>query len=243
MDDAAGPRGAVLLADDEPAIRKGFARMLEAEGFSVETVRDGAAAVEAFKARRHDLVLLDVMMPVVNGYAACEKIRALDAGVPVLFFTASESEAALVRGFGCGADDFIDKARSPAEFVARISAAVSRARARAASGAPRSVAVAGASVDFSRLEVVAPDGASARLSRSEADMLRLLCGEPGRVFSADEIFACLRGAGYSGEPSALRMLACRLRDKLGAAGAAIVSVRGAGYKFTPDAAAGEASRA
>ena len=97
--------GEILLVDDEPVIRRSFSAMLEAEGHKVRTARNGAEGVEKFAERRSDLVLLDVMMPKMNGITACGEIRKIDALVPILFFTAVPSEATLVRALGMGGDD------------------------------------------------------------------------------------------------------------------------------------------
>ena len=99
----------ILLADDERAVREGLKAMLVGEGFSVRTARDGADALAKFAEKRPDAVLLDVMMPKMNGFMACRQMRELDSLVPVVFLTAKDSEADQVRGMGLGADDFISK--------------------------------------------------------------------------------------------------------------------------------------
>lgn len=229
--------GRILLADDDSAVRRVFSSLLRAEGHEVEAVCDGDEAVEAFMERRHDLVLLDVAMPRKGGIEACREIRAADAQVPILFFTGCAAEEGLAKGLGAGADGYIEKMRGADELAVRAASALSRARARTGAGARGVLRLRGVEIDLHRLAVKRPAAADggeapqARLSRSEADMLRLLASEPGRVFSADEIFAAMHGDGYVGEPSAVRMLACRLREKLGPAGGAIVSARGAGYRL------------
>ena len=187
--------GEILLADDDPIARRGYRALLEGEGHSVRVARDGEDAVAKFAERRPDLVLLDVMMPRMNGIAACTEIRKSDPLVPILFFTAMPSEAGLVRGLGLGADDYIDKAKSPEELLARVAAALRRASAASAARSNGDeLALGGVTVDLAKM-VARGDGVSAELTKSEALFLRLLASEPGRYFSFDEI-ANARGVGY-----------------------------------------------
>ena len=223
--------GEILLADDDPIARRGYRALLEGEGHSVRVARDGEDAVAKFAERRPDLVLLDVMMPRMNGIAACAEIRKADPLVPILFFTAMPSEAGLVRGLGLGADDYIDKAKSPEELLARVAAALRRASATSAARSNGDeLALGGVTVDFAKM-VARGDGVSAELTKSEALFLRLLASEPGRYFSFDEIFAALRGEGYVGDDNAVRCLVKRLKARLGRAGALIANARGVGYKL------------
>ena len=107
------PRAEVLIAEDEPSARRGFRALFEGEGYAVRTARDGAEAVAKVLERRPDAVLLDVMMPKMNGIAACAEIRKSDPLVPILFFTAMPSDVGAVRALGLGADDYFEKAKSP----------------------------------------------------------------------------------------------------------------------------------
>ena len=133
----AGAAGDILLADDEPVVRKTYRALFEGEGYSVRTARNGEEAVAMFAERRPDLVLLDVMMPRMSGTAACAAIRGSDPLVPILFFTAMPSDVGAVRALGFGADDYIDKAKSPEELLARVASALRRSRA-AGTGAGKS---------------------------------------------------------------------------------------------------------
>ena len=99
----------ILLADDERAFRSGMKALLESEGFAVRTARDGEAAVRKFAERVPDVVILDVMMPRMNGFRACEEIRKTDRRVPVVFLTAKDDEVDQVRALGLGADDYVSK--------------------------------------------------------------------------------------------------------------------------------------
>ena len=208
------PRAEILIAEDEPSARRGFRALFESEGYAVRTARDGEEAVAKFIERRPDAVLLDVMMPKMNGIAACAEMRKADLLVPILFFTAMPSDVGAVRALGLGADDYIDKAKSPEELLARAAA----------------LGLGGVTVDFATM-TASGDGVSAELTKSEALFLRLLASERGRCFSFDEIFAALRGEGYIGDDNAVRCIAKRLKAKLGRAGELISNTRGIGYKL------------
>ena len=119
----------ILFADDDARMRRACRAMFESDGYEVATAKDGAEALAKFDAGRFDLVLLDVMMPKMNGLDACAEIRRRDALVPVLFFTAMPSEASAVKALGHGADDYIEKDRPPEELRARVRAALRRADA------------------------------------------------------------------------------------------------------------------
>jgi DNA-binding response OmpR family regulator len=222
-------KGDILVVDDELAARKSFRALLEGEGYSVRTARDGADALAKFSERRPDLVLLDVMMPRMNGTAACAEIRRLDPIVPILFFTAMPSDVGAVRALGFGADDYIEKSRPPEVLLARIAAALRR---QAAANAPRRdvLRLGAVEVDLSGMAAKGP-GVDVQLTRLEAQLLRLLSSERGRVFTYDEILSAVHGEGYVGEDSAVHTAVSRLKGKLGRAGALIATERGSGYRL------------
>ena len=222
------PRAEVLIAEDEPSARRGFRALFEGEGYVVRTARDGEDALAKFNERRPDAVLLDVMMPKMNGIAACAEIRKSDPLVPILFFTAMPSDVGAVRALGLGADDYIDKAKSPEELLARVAAVLRRA----SSARPRAdvLSLGGVTVDFATMTAYG-EGVSEELTKSESLFIRLLASERGKCFSFDEIFAALRGEGYVGDDNAVRCIAKRLKTKLGRAGELIANARGIGYKL------------
>jgi len=220
----------VLLVDDEAAIRRTFRVLLEGEGYDVRVARNADEALAKLAEARPDLVLLDVMMPGRNGFAVCTEIRKADKLLPVLFLTALDAEADQVRGFGLGADDYIPKATGDAELLARIRRALDRAAAYRTASVPADVLQLGQmTIDFARRTIRDAHGEVERLTSTETDLLRLLSSDRGRYFSADEIAAALRGAGYSVEGTTLRSQVSRLKTKLGAAGELIVNARGSGY--------------
>ena len=222
-------RAEILIADDEAAARRGFRALFEGEGYAVRTARDGEEALAKFRESRPDAILLDVMMPKMNGIIACAEIRRSDPLVPILFFTAMPSDVGAVRALGLGADDYIDKAKSPEELLARVAAVLRRASVIASDKRDK-LSLGGVTVDFATM-TASGDGVSAELTKSEALFLRLLASERGRCFSFDEIFAALRGEGYIGDDNAVRCIAKRLKAKLGRAGELISNARGVGYKL------------
>ena len=223
------PRAEILIAEDEPSARRGFRALFEGEGYAVRTARDGEEALAKFRESRPDAILLDVMMPKMNGIIACAEIRRSDPLVPILFFTAMPSDVGAVRALGLGADDYIDKAKSPEELLARVAAVLRRASVIASDKRDK-LSLGDVSVDFATM-TASGDGISAELTKSEALFLRLLASERGRCFSFDEIFAALRGEGYIGDDNAVRCIAKRLKAKLGRAGELISNARGVGYKL------------
>jgi len=222
----------ILLVDDERVLREGLNAQLVGEGFEVRTARDGEEAVAKFAERRPDLVLLDVMMPKMNGFRACEEIRRQDALVPIVFLTAKDSEADQVRGIGLGADDYISKDAGESLLVARIRRALERsavvAKMAAEVGHAR-LELGRISVDLESLVVYDGDVGIEHLTKTEAGILKILGSERGRYFSLDELITGLRGGGFACVDSMVYVHVFRLRQKLGAAADMIVQERGTGY--------------
>jgi DNA-binding response OmpR family regulator len=221
----------VLLVDDERAVRTGMARFLEGEGFEVETARDGVEALEKFSARTPDLVLLDVMMPRCNGFTACAEIRRLDPTVPIVFLTAMDSEAELVRALGLGADDFLSKSSGDAGKIARIRSALARHEAHRSASWNRRVALGRMTADIDSLTLSEDGRIVERLTKTEGDILSYLASRRGNIVSRGEIVDALRGEGFACEDGMLYVHVSNLRRKLGAAAALVVSERGAGYRL------------
>ena len=226
----------ILVVDDERALRDGIKAVLSGEGFEVRTARDGDEALKKIAEKRPDLVLLDVMMPKMNGFRCCEGIRETDRVLPVVFLTAKDAEADQVRGLSLGADDFVSKSASDAVLLARINRALERTNAigesvRSASGAM--IAIGAVRVDMKTFAVTEKDEEIARLTKTEADMLRFLAAHRGELVVADDIITELRGNGFACEDAMLYMHMCNLRKKLGSAGPMIVNKRGVGYILNP----------
>ena len=194
----------ILIVDDERMIRVGLVQLLSGAGFTVREARDGKSALAAVDERRPNLVLLDVMMPGMDGFKVCEKLLATDRDLPVVFLTAKDSESDQVRGLEVGADDFLLKTVGEEVLLARIRKALARTSRLAATAAPSG------------------------MTRTEADIYRLLSSARGKWFSYREIFNSIRGEGYYGDEGAIRTQMSRLREKL-SPGEKVESKRGFGY--------------
>ena len=222
----------ILIVDDERLIREGLKMVLAGEGFAVRTARDGDDALRKIAERKPDLVLLDVMMPRMNGFLACEAIRREDNLLPVLFLTAKDSEADQVRGIGLGADDYISKDCGDAVMLACIRRALSRAKSIAESVEKRSgapIRIGRAVVDPKSYKVMMDGKEVARLTKTEADLLDIFDSQRGGYFTADQLIEGLRGQGFACSDSMLYAHISNLRRKLGPAGGMLCSVRNAGY--------------
>lgn len=222
----------ILVVDDERVLRDGIRSVLSGEGFAVRTARDGDEALKKIAEKRPDLVLLDVMMPKMNGFKCCERIRETDRILPVIFLTAKDAEADQVRGIGLGADDFVSKSASDAVLLARINRALERSSAFVE--APRRVSgttiVLGAvSVDMRSFVVMEKGREISRLTRTEADILKLFNSRRGEPVLSDDIITELRGNGFACEDTMLYMHISNLRKKLGAAADFIITRHGFGY--------------
>lgn len=202
--------------------------LLEGEGFTVRTARDGQDALDKFTERPPDLVLLDVMMPKMNGFLVCEEIRRRDATVPIIFLTAKDTDADQIRGIELGGDDYVSKDTNDAALLSRVRRALRRTDNIIGQTATAKIVIGSVVVDVDRRQIV--DGTRVEeLTRSEVGLIRCLASQRGEIFSVEKIFAFLRGKGYVGDESAVRAHVKNLRKKLGRAGDSIVTVKTFGY--------------
>ncbi|MGN0846177.1 MAG: response regulator transcription factor [Kiritimatiellia bacterium] len=221
----------VLLAEDEEAIREGLVTLFESEGYSVQTVADGEAAVEMFRRSRPDLVLLDVMMPLKNGYVVCAEIRALDPHVPIVFLSARTDDSDELRGLTVGADDYIPKTASQAVMLAHLKSVLGRTRSQ--EEPTGDFLFSGLCIDAARFRLVSPDGAATDLTPREIEMLRYFGRHPGEILSRDALLTRFWGLDFEGNEATLSVAIGRLREKLGPIGSRIESVYGRGYRYSP----------
>ena len=217
----------ILLADDDQTLRRGLTRRLEMAGFSVRPARNGEEALSLFRAKRPDLLLLDINMPMLDGFAVCTQVRQVDPAVPILFLTANASEANEVYAFGCGADDFFDKADSPQLVMVRLRRALERAAC--ADGAASNVLTLGAVCVNLGNQTVTDGLSAAHLTSTEVGILRVLAASRGRWLTKDGLIAALRGVGFACEDSMVYAHVSRLRRKLGSAADFLLTERGSGY--------------
>ncbi len=221
----------LLVVEDEPGLRDGLVDLLTADGHQVVAAADGVAGLEAGVADPFDVVVLDVMLPRLDGLEVCRRLRAARPGTPILLLTARGSEDDKVRGLGDGADDYVTKPFSARELLARIRALGRRAPAEVADV----IDVDGITLDFAKLAAIR-DGARTSLTPREVGMLRWLHRHRGRVVSRSELLEKVFGVRGDLETRSVDMAIAVLRKKVErdpGKPVIIVSVKGAGYAWGP----------
>jgi DNA-binding response OmpR family regulator len=220
----------VLVVDDEDHILELARLYLSREGYQIETVTDGAEALARFGEVKPDLVVLDIMLPNVDGLTICREIRK-QSQVPIIMLTARDEVTDKVVGLELGADDYLTKPFHPQELVARAKALVRRARLEP--DQPKLVRAGRLEVDLERHEVRFGD-ARVQLRPKEFDLLALLARHPGRVFQRSELLDLVWGYDFPGYTRTVDVHVQQLREKLAAGGVAdptIQTVWGVGYKL------------
>ena len=220
----------VLVVDDEDHILELARLYLSREGYQIETVTDGANALARFGQVKPDLVVLDIMLPNVDGLTICREIRK-QSQVPIIMLTARDEVTDKVVGLELGADDYLTKPFHPQELVARAKALVRRARLEP--DQPKLVRAGRLEVDFERHEVRFGDG-RLQLRPKEFDLLALLARHPGRVFQRSELLDLVWGYDFPGYTRTVDVHVQQLREKLTAGGVTnptIQTVWGVGYKL------------
>lgn len=230
---AAPPR--ILVVEDDPTVSEVVTRYLEREGFTVEVAFDGAAGLERALADPPELVVLDVMIPSLDGFEVCRRLRAT-APVPVIMLTARGEEADRIVGLELGADDYVSKPFSPRELTARIKAVLRRATGMVAAGASEpSVLHAGALAVDTVSHEARREGELIPLTAREFDLLVHLMRHPRRAFRREELLEQVWGFAY-GDTSTVTVHVRRLREKVEADPAEprhVCTVWGVGYRFEP----------
>ncbi|HJH62781.1 MAG TPA: response regulator transcription factor [Firmicutes bacterium] len=203
----------ILVVDDESVMVKGIKFNLENEGYQVETGYDGQEAVDKARTGRFDLILLDLMMPKIDGLQACMKIREF-SNVPILMLTARGEDADKIIGFECGADDYITKPFNILEMKARIRALLRRAGQTAQQGRAATRLERGVIAIDTAERAAWRDGHSVELTAKEFDLIELLMRNPGRVYSRENLLNLVWGYEYIGELRTVDVHIRRLREKL-----------------------------
>jgi DNA-binding response OmpR family regulator len=220
----------VLVVDDEDHILELARLYLSREGYQVETVSDGADALGRIAQSRPDLVVLDIMLPNVDGLSICRELRR-QSQVPIIMLTARDEVTDKVVGLELGADDYLTKPFHPQELVARAKALVRRARLEP--DQPKLIRAGGLEVDLERHEVRWGES-RLQLRPKEFDLLALLARHPGRVFQRSELLDLVWGYDFPGYTRTVDVHVQQLREKLSGAGVinpAIQTVWGVGYKL------------
>jgi DNA-binding response OmpR family regulator len=224
----------ILLVDDEEAVQKLLTYPLERDGYRVIHARDGDEALERFEAASVDLVVLDIMLPRLDGLEVCKRLRA-HSTVPIVMLTARDDELDKVIGLELGADDYITKPFSIREFRSRVRALLRRA------AVPRQrppedeevLELDGLRIDPAR-RAVELDGRAVQLTYVEFELLRVLASRPGRVFSRQSLLEAIRGGSDYREPRTIDVHVRHLREKLERNPREpefVLTVRGVGYRF------------
>jgi DNA-binding response OmpR family regulator len=231
--------GRILVVDDEPHIVELVRYNLTQEGFAVDVADAGHDAIEKARTAPPDLVILDLMLPYVDGLEVCRHLRR-QTPVPILMLTAKDSEHDRVLGLESGADDYVTKPFSPRELVARVRAILRRTGRDDVRGADTPL-VAGRLVLNALTHEVRLGDRAIELTAKEFDLLRLLMGHPNQVFTRDFLLEHIWGYEYFGSTRTVDMHISRLREKIEDdpnTPTFIVTVRGVGYKLKRDAAGG-----
>ena len=223
----------ILLVDDEDAVQKLLAYPLERDGFRVVQARDGQEALELFQDERIDLVVLDVMLPKLDGLEVCKRLRS-SSTVPIIMLTARDDELDKVLGLELGADDYITKPFSIREFRSRVRALLRRAAApRPGELEGERIETNGLGIDLARREVEV-HGRPVQLTYVEFELLRTLASHAGRVYTREQLLQALWGGSDYREPRTIDVHVRHLREKLERDPREpefILTVRGVGYRF------------
>jgi DNA-binding response OmpR family regulator len=225
----------VLVVDDEQRLRDLVRGYLEHEGFNVLTAADGPVALELARQHGPDVVVLDLMLPGLDGLEVCRRLRTF-SNAYVIMLTAKAEEIDRIVGLEVGADDYLTKPFSPRELIARVRAVLRRPRngaPPAAAGIPQPRHFGDLTIDQERHEATL-QGQPVALTALEYALLTTLAAHPGRVFTRDQLLEQVWGTNYFGDDHVVDVHIANLRKKLGdepAAPVYIETVRGAGYRF------------
>jgi len=222
----------ILVVDDEKLLVKGIKFNLETEGYQVDAAYDGAECLTLAKANGYDLIILDLMLPKMNGLDACMKIREFST-VPVIMLTARGDDMDKIIGFEYGADDYITKPFNILELKARVRALLRRASLSKDQESSEKLTIGNISIDYQKHSAV-KDGALIELTGREFELLELFMKNPGRVYSRENLLNIVWGHDYQGDVRTVDVHVHRLRDKLEANPASpeyIITKWGVGYYF------------
>jgi len=222
----------ILVVEDDPTLRMSLRAALRSAGYRVETAATGPEGLDQALSARPDLVLLDVMLPGMNGFEICQSIRQRDPELPILMVTAKGEEEDKVRGLGLGADDYVVKPFGVAELLARVAAALRRTRLRETHAA--TLTIGDTTVDFGSHRLTR-DGEPLEMTAHELRLLKFLVDRDGLLLTRQQILDGVWGADYYGTERTVDNFIGRLRAKLERDPRRprhIVTVRGAGYRFS-----------
>jgi DNA-binding response OmpR family regulator len=223
-----------LIVEDDPAIVMGLEDLLVGEGYLVDTARDGNQAIQLYRSKKPDLVVLDIMIPEISGYEVCRQIRKKDAATPILMLTAKGQEPDKVAGLELGADDYVVKPFGVSELLARIRALLRRSRVREV-GRCEELSFGDVRIDPKKMEGI-KEGRTFALTARELQLLNLFNSRPGQVLDRSEILDEIWGLRYEGTTRTLDQHIANLRKKIEddpGQPLYILTVHGVGYRFIP----------
>jgi len=226
------PSGRILLVDDEPAVQTLLAYPLRKDGYEVVSATDGREALDRFAEGRFDLVVLDIMLPKLDGIEVCRRMRTRSQ-VPIIMLTAKDDEIDKVVGLEMGADDYITKPFSVREFRSRVRAQLRRAEMGGGLTNSEPISVADLTIDLDRRSVEIR-GEQATLTYVEFEILTALAGAPGRIFTREILLGRLWGDSKYRDPRTIDVHIRHLREKIESDPSHpeyLFTVRGVGYRF------------
>jgi DNA-binding response OmpR family regulator len=222
----------ILIVEDDPDIAQLVARYLDKAGYVTERVTTGRDAVQAISVKPPDLLVLDLMLPQLDGLEVCRLVRANEAteGLPIIMLTARAEESERIVGLELGADDYLAKPFSPSELVARVRALLRRATRETRRTPAKTLAYGPIAVDTER-HVVSADGHAVTLTAKEFLLLEYMLQHRGRVLSRDLLLTDVWGYRYTGGTRTVDVHVRRLREKLPALADGLVTIKQFGYKL------------
>lgn len=223
----------ILVVDDDASIRRSLTRVLERNGYEVFTAADGEEALDRMRSERPDLVILDIMLPKMNGYIVCAKLREIEADVPVIFLSAKGDIVDKTMGFRSGADDYMTKPFDVEELCLRVEAVLRRAGVRGAAEQADRIEL-GNLVIMPKNYSVLVDGNSVDLTAKEFEVLNCLAEYPGQVFSRRRIHERVWGEDVLGDNGVVAVYVRKIRERIEADPKRpehLVTVWGVGYKL------------
>ncbi len=221
----------LLIVDDEQSIRILIRKYAVFDGYEVEEAGDGMEAVEKFKEGKFDLIIMDVMMPELDGFSACREIRKIDEKIPVIMLSARGEEYDRIHGFELGVDDYVVKPFSPRELMMRVGAVLKRSASVSEKAQAREVyKYEGLTVDFTARAVFI-DGHQLDLSPKEYDLLFYMVRNRGIALTREALINNIWGYDFYGDDRTLDTHIKLLRRSLGDYARLIVTLRGVGYRF------------
>ena len=219
----------LLIVDDEEKIREIIKKYAVFEGYETDEATDGMDAVEKCRGNDYDLIIMDIMMPFLDGFSAAKEIRRTK-DIPVIMLSARGEEYDKIHGFEVGADDYVVKPFSPKELMMRVSAVINRTKKNASSSEKEIVSFGGLTVDFTG-RLVYVDGEKADLTPKEYELLFYLVRNRGIALSREKLITEVWGYDFYGDDRTLDTHIKLLRKSLGEYANLIVTLRGVGYRF------------